>query len=87
LHVSSLREYGDTIARLDHFFEVHKAGLGPKQPSSITARRVKLSAWKAYCNQLATEAEQAKARIAELLPLEQAAAAELARLRSFYVPQ
>ena len=87
LHVATLREYGDSAARLSHFFEVRKTELGPKQPGSISARRVKASAWKAYCNQLQAEAEPIRQRIAELEPLEREAAAELTELRSFYVPR
>jgi hypothetical protein len=89
---------GDTVSRCQRFFEQRDSsgdaaaiGRMERGESRFTkefwARRVRVSAWNKYVESLGVEAEQARQRIAELEPLEREAAAEIERLKSFYVPK
>lgn len=85
LHVEgNLDLGGDTVSRLTRFFEIREGGAAQSR-HEVAVRTVRLGPWRQYCDSLRSEAEPIKARIAELIPLEEAAAAELEKLRSHYV--
>lgn len=86
LHVGSTPTLGvDNRSRVERFFTFRRVVDPETKTSSERITGLKRGEWDRYLDTLRAEAEQVKIRVEELLPLKEAAEAEIEQLTSFYV--
>lgn len=85
LHIEGIQTGTDTKAKLQRFYwtteERHFGG------PALEVGKLRRDVWDAYVADLRRELADVEATIARLEPMEATAAAEVERLRSYYVPQ